>query len=103
MTDRIPLDSLNSDQLDALYDERDQLRAASTDRAAVLREAASAVRRKALHDGEDFCHGIEFAADFLRRMAVEAQQPECPQCDKAGACNGGPCPLVGSSIRTDEA
>jgi hypothetical protein len=28
MTDRIPLDSLTSDQLDALYDERDRLRAA---------------------------------------------------------------------------
>ncbi|MGW8326506.1 hypothetical protein ACWGLE_01220 [Streptomyces sp. NPDC055897] len=31
MTDRIPLDSLNSDQLDALYDERDRLRATLDD------------------------------------------------------------------------
>ncbi|MFK0182351.1 hypothetical protein ACIQVR_41075 [Streptomyces xanthochromogenes] len=48
----------------------------AVDRAAVLREAADAVRRKAVHDGEDFCNGIDFAADLLRRMADEAQQPE---------------------------
>ncbi|MER6844803.1 hypothetical protein [Streptomyces platensis] len=44
------------------------------DRAAVLREAESAVRRKAIHDGEDFCTGIEFAADLIGQMADEAAQ-----------------------------
>ncbi|MER5559671.1 hypothetical protein ABT071_13805 [Streptomyces sp. NPDC002506] len=48
MTDRIPLDSLNSDQLDALYDERDRLRATVdrvhqlANRWAILRTHGSA-------------------------------------------------------------
>jgi hypothetical protein len=53
-----------------------------TDRAAVLREAADAVRRKAVHDGEDFCNGIDFAASFLNCMADETQQPEEALCGK---------------------
>lgn len=43
-------------------------------RVAVLREAAAAVRRKVVHDGEDYCNGIDFAAEFIDRMADEAQQ-----------------------------
>jgi hypothetical protein len=46
---------------------------APADRAAVLREAATTVRRKAVHDDEDFCLGIEFSADLLVRLADEAQ------------------------------
>ncbi len=69
MADRIPLDELTSDQLKALYDERDQLRAAPTPRSAVLREAADAVAR---HTGNQLDANVK----LLRRMADDAARIE---------------------------
>lgn len=75
-----------------------------TDRAAVLLEAANTV--DAMNEGCSraqpctSCNTREDVADVLRRLAAEAhgagtgQQARCPQCGDAGACNGGPCPLL---------
>lgn len=45
MTDRIPLDSLTSDQYDTLLDERDRLRAELTSRNAALDELRAVLSR----------------------------------------------------------
>jgi hypothetical protein len=63
MTDRIPLDSLNSDQLDALYDERDRLRAAWRSARHRARVLSDEVTRRAPLLGE-------YAAEMARLRAT---------------------------------
>lgn len=74
------------------------------DRAAVLLEVADWLKawrpeffeRWAVVEQDRYEGGVDDAAAELRRMADEAQQSEgeCPQCGDAGACAGGPCPLL---------
>lgn len=64
MTDRIPLDHLNSDQLDALYDERDRL-------GYEVQQWKSTYGEHALRDTLARLHSAEGAVDRVRKLLVD--------------------------------
>lgn len=90
-------------ELDAQVAALQRQVAQPADRTAVLREEAALIRAhcpdhldsNSAEGSWINCH-CDVADDMERRLADEAQQPEgaCPQCGDAGACSGGPCPLL---------
>ncbi|WP_406420014.1 hypothetical protein [Streptomyces sp. NBC_00842] len=100
MTDRIPLDDLTSDQLDALYERAEQAEADLLGWKKLLQKSremtaahwAAIERAQKLATQWAVLRAYGGAATELR--AALAQPQQCPQCGDSGACNGGPCPLA---------
>ncbi|MFF1499723.1 hypothetical protein ACFVZR_07565 [Streptomyces sp. NPDC058316] len=61
MSDRIPLDDLTSDALDALYDDRDRAQRSATYRLDMLRK-----RRQQIRDAEQRAEQAEAAIERVR-------------------------------------
>jgi len=82
VTDRTPLDALTSDQLDALYDERDRL-------GYEVQQWKSIYGEHALRDTLARLHGAEAAVDRVRAMhkpRTERHGSGCVQCGIVWPC-----------------
>lgn len=118
---RIPLDDLTSDALDALYDRLAELKeeVVNTQQdaeymkllVAASSEPGHAVRRVVQLEAEvarltagqctdslAVCrqhHTVPVAGcPYPTCLAAREQADGCPECGTSGACNGGPCPLA---------